>query len=177
LIIGDHITYECGFPGKSSILMNTLPKEYSMVMKPFLSMLIVFLLLPVLVLAEEAPVGSIKTLNGEVVILRKEQTLPTAIGMPVFKGDIVQSSKTGSVGIIFRDDTIISLGPESTLHIAEYVFEPKTEKFSILMKMLKGTFVYISGAIGRLSPDSIRLETPDSMIGIRGTKLLIEVKE
>ena len=44
------------------------------------------------------------------------------------------------------------------------------------MKMLKGTFVYISGAIGRLSPDSVRLETPSSIIGTRGTKVLIEVK-
>jgi len=140
-------------------------------------MLIVFLLLPVLVLAEEAPVGSIKTLDGEVVVVRKDQMLPAAIGMPVFKGDIAQTSKTGSVGIVFRDDTIISLGPESTLNIAEYVFEPKTEQFSVLMKMLKGTFVYISGAIGRLSPEAIRLETPSSMIGIRGTKILIEVNE
>ena len=81
-----------------------------MVMKPCLSMLIVLLLLPVLVVAEEAPVGSIKTLAGEVVVVRKDQTLPAAIGMPVFKGDIAQTSKTGSVGIIFRDDTIISLG-------------------------------------------------------------------
>lgn len=58
----------------------------------------------------------------------------------------------------------------------EYVFEPKDEKFSIFIKMIKGTFVYVSGAIGSLSPDSIKLETPSSIMAVRGTKMLIEVK-
>ncbi|MEZ4604989.1 MAG: hypothetical protein R2861_16775 [Desulfobacterales bacterium] len=41
-----------------------------------------------------------------------------------------------------------------------FVFNPKEEKFAVFVKkMLKGTFVYISGAIGRLSPDSVKLET------------------
>ena len=147
-----------------------------MKMKPYLSILILWMLFPALALAAEAPVGSIKTLGGDVLVLRGEQALPATIGMPVFQGDVIQTPPAGSVGIIFRDDSIISLGPESKLDITEYVFEPKDEKFSMLIKMLKGTFVYISGAIGRLSPDSIKLETPSSIIGVRGTKILIEVK-
>lgn len=147
-----------------------------MKMKPCLSILILLLLFPALTLAEESPVGSIKTLEGDVLVLRGSQSFPASIGMPVFQGDIIQTPASGSVGIIFRDDSIISLGPESKLSIMEYVFEPKDEKFSMLMKMIKGTFVYISGAIGRLSPDSIKLETPSSMIAVRGTKMLIEVK-
>jgi hypothetical protein len=144
--------------------------------KSYLHILILLLLFPVMLLAEEAPVGSIKTLGGDVLVLRGEQALPASIGMPVFQKDVIQTPPAGSVGIIFRDDSIISLGPSSRLDITEYVFEPKDEKFSVLMKMIKGTFVYISGAIGRLSPDSIKLETPSSIIAVRGTKMLIEVK-
>jgi hypothetical protein len=145
-------------------------------MRRFLSALFLLFFIPAWVMAKDQPIGSVKTLEGDVSVQRDEQKLSAAIGMTLFQGDIVETSTSGTVGIIFRDDSIISLGPESKLDMKEYVFEPKDEKFSLLMKMVKGTFVYISGAIGRLSPDSVKLETPSSMIGTRGTKILIEVK-
>ena len=146
-------------------------------MKHYLIILFLFFLpFPYGVMAKEQPVGSIKTLNGDVVVFRGEQKLTAAIGMAVFQKDVIQTANSGTVGIIFRDDSIVSLGPDSKLDMKEFVFEPKDEKFSILMKMLKGTFVYISGAIGKLSPESVKLETPSSIIGARGTKMLIEVK-
>jgi hypothetical protein len=126
-------------------------------------------------MAKDMPIGSIKTLEGDVAVLRDAQKLTAAVGMPLYQGDVIETSPSATAGIIFRDDSIISLGPESKLDMKEFVFEPKDEKFSFSMKMMKGTFVYVSGAIGRLSPDSIKLETPSSMIGTRGTKILIEV--
>jgi len=33
----------------------------------------------------------------------------------------------------------------------------------------------VSGRIAKLSPDSIRLETPEAIIGVRGTRLAIRV--
>lgn len=145
-------------------------------MKPYLSVLFILFLFPSVAMAKEQPVGSIKTLENDVAVLRGEQKLAAVIGMAVFQGDVIETSTSGTVGIIFRDDSLISLGPDSTLDMKDFVFEPKEEKFAILMKMLKGTFVYISGTIGRLSPDSVKLETPSSTIGTRGTKVLIEVK-
>jgi len=145
-------------------------------MKPYLSVLFILFILPSVVLAKEQPVGSIKNLENDVIVLRGEQKLTAVIGMAVLQGDVIETSTSGTVGILFRDDSLISLGPDSKLDMKEFVFEPKEEKFAVLMKMLKGTFVYISGAIGRLSPDSVKLETPSSTIGTRGTKVLIEVK-
>jgi hypothetical protein len=43
--------------------------------------------------------------------------------------------------------------------------------------MAKGTFVYLSGLIGKLSPDAVKLTLPDATVGVRGTKLLIDVQE
>jgi len=145
-------------------------------MKPYLSILFILFILPSIVMAKELPVGSIKTLENDVTVLRGEQKFTAVIGMAVLQGDVIETSNSGTVGIIFRDDSLISLGPDSKLDMKNYVFEPKEKKFAVLMKMLKGTFVYISGAIGRLSPDSVKLETPSSTIGTRGTKVLIEVK-
>jgi hypothetical protein len=35
---------------------------------------------------------------------------------------------------------------------------------------------YVSGRIAKLSPDSIRLETPSAIVGVRGTRMAISVK-
>ncbi len=75
------------------------------------------------------------------------------------------------------DDTTLSLGPNSEIIIKDYAFAPKEGKFAFLGRMVKGTFSYISGLIGKLSPNSIQLEIPDATIAVRGTKLLVEVQE
>jgi hypothetical protein len=145
-------------------------------MKTYLYILFILLTLPSVLMANEQPAGSIKTLENDVSVLRGEQKLAAVIGMAVYPGDVIETSTSGTVGIILRDDALVSLGPDSKLNMKNFVFEPEEEKFSILIKIFKGTLVYISGAIGKLSPDSVKLETPSSIIGTRGTKVLIEVK-
>ena len=41
---------------------------------------------------------------------------------------------------------------------------------------MKGTFSFLSGQIAKLSPDNVKLMTPDATLGIRGTKLLVKVE-
>ena len=47
---------------------------------------------------------------------------------------------------------------------------------SIITRLLKGTSAYLSGIIGKLSPESVRFETPVASIGIRGTKFAVSVE-
>ena len=123
----------------------------------------------------EGEIGSIKTFAGDVSIVRDGAALPLEVGMEVFQKDLLRTGADGSVGIILKDDTTLSLGPDSELALKEYVFEPKESRFSVVLQILKGTFVYVSGVIGKLAPDSIRLETPDSTIAVRGTRIMIKV--
>jgi len=44
-------------------------------------------------------------------------------------------------------------------------------------RMMKGSFAYLSGLIGKLAPDTVQLAIPDATIAVRGTKLLVEVHE
>ena len=74
------------------------------------------------------------------------------------------------------DDTTISLGSNSALSLSGFDFLPKERKFSLAMRMIKGTFVYVSGQISKLAPDAIHLSIPDATIAVRGTKLLVEIE-
>src|SRR6185369_9047080 len=107
-------------------------------------------------------IGHIQSIKGAASILRSNNSLPTAVGVSLFRGDTIRTAKDGSVGIIMTDDTTISLGPNSEIALKEYLFNPKESKFAFVMRMAKGTFSYLSGMIGKLSPDSIRMEIPEA---------------
>ncbi len=138
-----------------------------------LLLLVLFFLLPLAVVA--APVGTVKTVSGEALIDRQGQLLVAVAGMPVFAQDHLQTQPGSTLGVILRDDTSLTLGPGSRMQIKDYLFEPKNSAFSLVLKMLKGSFLFMSGVIGKLAPESIQLETPESTIAVRGTRLLIKV--
>ena len=120
-------------------------------------------------------VGTVKTLSGTAQLIRQGQTLELAIGMSIEAEDRVLTSAGSSLGLILQDDTTVTLGPKSELLVSDYIFEPQQSRFSMVLKMLKGSFLYMSGVIGKLALESIKLETPDSTIAVRGTRLLIKV--
>lgn len=126
--------------------------------------------------ADEGYIGSIKTLEGTVEIIRQGSAVYPAAGTRIFERDTVETGHDGSVGIILRDDTMLSLGPDSTLDMKEFRFDPHNKDFSLVCRMLRGTFIFISGLIAKLSPESIKIETPDGTVAIRGTRLAVQIQ-
>ncbi len=126
------------------------------------------------VLASDS-VGTVKTMTGTTMVERQGELLGLTVGMSVYADDRLITKANSSLGLILKDDTTLTLGPESEMQVREFIFEPKENRFSMVLKMLKGSFLYMSGVIGKLAPESIKLETPDSTIAVRGTRLLIKV--
>jgi len=122
------------------------------------------------------PVAIVKKVSGSATVVRQGQTISATNGLEVWENDTLRTGRNGSIGIVFNDDTFLSLGPESVLVIDEFVFAPKQGKFSIVIRMLKGTAAYLSGLISKLSPDSAHFKTPTASIGIRGTKFVVKVE-
>ena len=48
-------------------------------------------------------------------------------------------------------------------------------RLGLVLNMVRGVMAYVSGRIAKLSPDSIRLETPAAVVGVRGTTLALRV--
>jgi len=134
------------------------------------------LLAPLGAQAAEAPVGSIKTVKGTVSIVRGTTTVTAKNGARVFRNDTLRTGADGAVSMVFRDDTLLSLGPGSELSVNEFVFSPADGKLSLVTRLLRGSAVYLSGIIARLSPESVRFETPVANIGIRGTMFAVKVE-
>jgi hypothetical protein len=134
------------------------------------------LLYPIIVNASAAPVGNVKTLKGEASIIRNGSAVEAKAGADLFQNDSLKTGADGSMSVVFIDDTLISVGPNSELAINEFRFSPADGKMSFVARLLKGTSAYVSGIIGKLSPQSVRFETPVANIGIRGTKFAVKLE-
>lgn len=127
--------------------------------------------------ASSSPViATVQKVNGVATIVRQGQTISAKIGLEIWENDTLRTGPEGSIGVVFNDDTLLSLGPGSVLVVDEFVFAPNQGKFSIVIRMLKGTAAYLSGLISKLAPESAHFETPSASIGIRGTRFVVKVE-
>jgi len=135
------------------------------------------ILLPGLSDAAQETIGIIRNSAGAAAVTRGGQLLPAAAGTKLLVGDTLTTGVDGSLGVILRDNSTLSLGPGSTLIIRDFLFSPAEGKLGLLVRLSRGTMAYLSGLIGRLAPESARFETPVATIGIRGTRFAMSVDE
>ena len=121
-------------------------------------------------------IGLVKTYEPNGFVIRNGNQTPLAVGSGIFQGDIIITDASGAVGIIFSDGAVMTMGPDGKLIIDNFLFNPSTQKVSFISHIHKGKVAFMSGAIGRISPESVQFITPTATLGLRGTKILIEVK-
>ena len=127
--------------------------------------------------AEPAPIGTVKSVSGDVRIARAGQEIKAEAGAPLQQQDVLKTGGDGALGVTFRDNSTVSLGPDTELAVESFVFEPAEKKFGFASRMTRGTALFVSGALAKIAPESVSVATPTSTIGVRGTRFLVEVDE
>jgi len=127
--------------------------------------------------AGEETIGSVKNAAGKTFVVRGGGEIPAAAGFKLHLGDTLETGPDGRLGVILRDDSLISLGPSSRVAIEKFLFSPAEGKLGLTTRILRGTMAYLSGLIGRLAPESATFVTPVATIGVRGTRFAIKVPE
>lgn len=140
-----------------------------------LMLLLVALLQPTVSGAVEQPAGRVKNVAGEAYVIRGEQRSEAQPGYSVFQNDILETGEASSLGVTFRDESRLALGPSTRLVVDEYVYQSEGDK-SFLTRLVRGTVLCVSGVIAKVSPGTTRMETPDGTIGIRGTRFLVKLE-
>lgn len=146
-------------------------------MMRFLAGFFILLLLTSGATAQESgpTIGTIKVASGEASVQRAGSARPANEGQEVQREDILLTGSNGALGVTLNDGTLISLGPNSRFELAEFEFAPQRNTFSFFGKILEGTMVYQSGRIGHIAPEKTRIETPLSVIAVRGTRFAVRV--
>jgi hypothetical protein len=120
-------------------------------------------------------VGQIKTARGEVHVERDGKRIAAAPGMQVRASDTLVTGADGAAGVTFVDDTIISVGPSTVIQIERYRFNSTTHDGQFEASLKKGSLAVVSGKMVKQTPGSLRVRTPSSVMGVRGTEFLVRV--
>jgi hypothetical protein len=124
--------------------------------------------------AEDAHVALVKAVSGSVHVIRDNASLDASPGMTLFVSDRIVSEATASAGVVFKDGTLLTVGQSTDIKVRDYVFQPKEAKYAFSVYLAKGSAIYSSGKIGKLSPESVKVDTPTSTVGVRGTRFIVE---
>ncbi|WP_419770114.1 MAG: FecR domain-containing protein [Candidatus Marinarcus sp.] len=133
----------------------------------------ILLLLFILITFSFASIGQITALVGDVKISRDSNTILAKLGEELEKNDVINSSKGSKAQITMNDNTIITIGQNSTLNIFDYVYDAnKPEESKASFGFMKGSFKSITGVVGKINKEKFKLRTKNSSIGIRGTTII-----
>lgn len=122
---------------------------------------------------QPASAGRIKVASGAVFIVRDGKPVEAKVGQDVMEADTLRTGADGRLGVTLKDDTRVSLGPASEMRLDRFTYAPAESQFGVVLRLVRGVAAYVSGRIAKLSPDSIRLETPAAIVGVRGTTMLL----
>ena len=120
-------------------------------------------------------VGQIKTAKGAVHVEREGKSIPAAPGMHVRASDKLVTGADGAVGVTVLDNTMISAGPSTVFEIERYRFNSTTHDGEFEASLKKGSLAVVSGKMVKQTPGSMRVRTPSSVMGVRGTEFLVRV--
>ncbi|PRM90319.1 hypothetical protein CJ671_03435 [Aliarcobacter cryaerophilus] len=119
-----------------------------------------------------ANIGTITLLEGEAFVKRGEETLRLNLSDQIRNNDFIETKTNSKVKITFIDNTIITIGKESSLKIEDYFFDSSNKNSAKSeFNVSKGAFHAITGQIGKVNPEKFKLKTKNATIGIRGTEI------
>jgi hypothetical protein len=155
--------------------------RYALPWRPHAMLSLIWLMAFVLVIAgavtsaraAESFVGSVKTVQGRSFIQRASQSVPVTEGLHLLVQDVLRTEADGHVAFILRDGTRVSLGSNSEMKLDQFVYEPAQNSYGLILELTKGILAYISGKIAKFSPESVKIQTPVGIIGVRGTHLAV----
>ncbi len=125
-----------------------------------------------LVHAEPPVVGQVSLRLGQAWLIGAQGgRRPLEVEDPVRVGDLVETAASGHVHIRFVDGAVLSVRPNSRLHLADYG-DPASGG-AIRFKLERGVVRSITGRYGESDRHRFRLNTPIAAIGIAGTDFVV----
>ncbi len=120
-----------------------------------------------------ASVGHFVIVRGDVEVVRDSKVLKAKSGMAIENKDEITTKGVAKAQIKFNDDTVVSLGKNTTFKVEDYLNDNDGKKLH--MGVNKGSFKVITGGIAKVSRDNFVFTANNAVIGVRGTIFAGEV--
>ena len=120
-----------------------------------------------------ASIGKISAIRGDAVVISNGNQVKAELNHELNKNDVIKTENNARLQIIFNDNTVTTLGKNTTLAINDYLLDGKNSKIDL--EVNKGSFKVITGEISKIARENFSLKANTATIGIRGTVFVGEV--
>lgn len=120
--------------------------------------------------------GVLKNIEGDVKIIRDGKSLIALSGGALLEGDRIVTGRNSATAVTLTDGTVLSAGPNSSIDLTHYSYDQKTQNGTILVNILQGAMRVVTGIMGKTNPELIKITTPTTVVGVRGTDFIVEAQ-
>ena len=92
-------------------------------------------------------IGRVKVASGQAFIVRAAGLVPAQAGQAVYQADGLRTGAGGRIGITLRDDTRLSLGPNSEVRLDRFAYAPAESQVGFVLRIVRGVVAYVSGGL------------------------------
>ena len=125
-------------------------------------------------LAQEPGIGSAKTTRNKVEGLVGGQTQDLKTGSQVYSNETVRTGDSAVADLVFIDNTNLSVGPISEVHLDKFVYDPTGSSGKVVLQATKGAFRFVTGSQDKRAYE---VRTPFGSLGVRGTVVELIIKQ
>jgi hypothetical protein len=136
--------------------------------------LFVVLLIACLPATAWAEIARVKKVSGDAYVERAGKRIEARPGVTLEQRDVLVTCN-GRLSVTFIDNSRFSAGPNSRVSLEKFEFNATTHKGAFETRVERGSLAVVSGQIAKQTPDAMKLRTPTSILGIRGTPFIVEV--
>jgi hypothetical protein len=134
------------------------------------------LLMPVMAqdLGKELRIGTFKSVQGTVTLQTKQTSSFPVPGDALMSNQRIVTAPQSAASLVLSDGTILVISPNSSIDMAFYQYDPVTQSGGMLIDLLSGSLRVISGWLGKLHPDQVKVRSPNAITGVRGTDFIVQ---
>lgn len=124
--------------------------------------------------AADNSIGQVASMTGSATVTRGNAARAALkVADVIFAKDILQTDVNSSLGITFDDETTFSLSANTRIVIDSFVYEQGGHGNLASFNVAVGTASFIASLVAKTG--DMKIATPESTLGIRGTTGIVEV--
>ena len=108
-------------------------------------------------------IADVVYVKGTVQIVRDGKSMAAQLQAPIMQDDTITTKANGMVKILFKDDSVITISPDSSFSISEFLYNTQKQRSQSLFKLLYGK---VRTVVGRTL---LKITSDTAIAGVRGT--------
>jgi hypothetical protein len=136
------------------------------------SLVLVALMASSVAVAEEDSAGMVVASRGEVIAMANGGSRELKQGDFIYVNDEILTSARSFAVLQFTDGAKVTVRPDSTMIIEQYLYAGNAEDAATL-NLVSGGLRVITGAMAKTNPENYKVRTPVALMGVRGTEFSI----